>query len=152
MHVLNRENAIALLKGMLAAQKRPVIHFIRSEEVLGPKQNRHTYRFFVINSGELFNISALITAAFAATVQDRSQAFSVNSLGPDDDLKQFWEGLQRLTELSHLDMVDLLTGANNAVDMTINPGVMEFFPDEAVYLAQAPRFPTNNITEDSEPL
>src|ERR1700759_1852675 len=107
MHVLTRDNAIALLKGMLAAQKRPAIHFLRSEEVLSPKQMRHTYRFFISNIDELFNVSGLITAIFASTVQDRSQAFSVNSLSAEDDLKQFWDALKRVTGMERLELSDI---------------------------------------------
>lgn len=147
MHVLTRDNAIALLKGMLAAQSRPVIHFIRSEDVLGPKQIRHTYRFYIVNSGDLFNVSGLVTAAFAVAVQDRSQAFSVNALSADDDLKQFRDALQKFTELPQLALIDLLTGANNAIDMAISPSMLGFFPDDngTMVVPPSPRFTAEQL-------
>jgi hypothetical protein len=148
MHVLNRDNAIALLKGMLAAQRRPAIHFIRSEEVLSSKQLRHTYRFFIINIDELFNVSGLITAVFASTVQDRAQAFSVNSLNAEDDLKQFWDALKRFTEIERLELIDILTGTSNVLDLTINQNVLDLFPNEDICLTQNPRFSTNSINPE----
>lgn len=128
MPVFNRENALALLKGMLAAQTRPAIHFIRGEETLAPKQFKHTYRFFVINRDNIFNVSGIITAAFGVTVNDRSQAFSINSLTSEEDLKQFSDAIRRFTELP-VTFVDLLTGAADVLEIIISAQVEEFFTE-----------------------
>lgn len=118
------------MKGMLAAQTRPVIHFIRSEEVLGPKQFKHVYRFFIVNVSEIFNISGLVTAAFNVPVNDRSQCFSVNAMSADEDLKSFADAVRRFTEIPNVVLVDILTGANEVLDLVINPNMGCFLPDD----------------------
>ena len=130
MLVLTRENAISLLKGLLAAQRRPAIHFIRSEDVLGPKQIKHTYRFFVVNVSEIFNVSGLVTAAFGVIVNDRSQAFSVNALNAEEDLKQFTDAIRRFVEIPNLILIDLLIGATDVLELVINQNMNCFMPDD----------------------
>jgi hypothetical protein len=149
MLVFNKENAIALLQGLLAAQTRPAIHFVRNEDVLAPKQIKHNYRFYIANVSEIFNVSGLITAAFGAHVNDRSQTFSVNSLNSEEDLKQFSDAIRRFTGIPNLILVDLLTGATDVLDMVINPNMQCFMPDDnGSMVTQSPRFNIPPILDD----
>jgi hypothetical protein len=147
MFEFNRESAIALLKGMLAAQTRPAIHFIRAEDVMGPKQIKHTYRFFVVNRSEIYNVSGLITAIFGVTVHDRSQAFSINALSADEDLKNFGEAIRRFTELP-VTLVDLLVGATDVLNFVINPMLLEFISEPEVRVSS--RFPAITLPPEAD--
>jgi hypothetical protein len=152
MPVFNKENAIALLKGMLAAQTRPVIHFIRSEDVLGPKQFKHTYRFFIASDNQIFNVSGLITAIFAVVVHDRSQTFSINNLNAEEDLKQFSDAIMRVTGLPNLVLTDIVMGAEDVLDLVISPGMLGFFPDDNGAMAVShSRFSIPPIIDPEQP-
>ena len=128
MAKFNKDNCIALVTAMLEAQKQPVLHYVRNNESLGSGKFKHTYRFFIINDGNVFNVSGAITAAFGAEVNDRSMLYSINTMAPEDDLKAFSDAIRKFTGMTDLALKDLVEGAKEVLIFQISPEVFEFFP------------------------
>jgi hypothetical protein len=117
----------ALLKGMLSTRNHPTIHYLYNEEQVG-SQIKHTYKFYIITQGRIFNVSGIITMIFGVTVQDRSQAFSINTLPRNEDTKAFTDALKKQLDLPDLILEDLILTAEQPLEYTIAPSVLEFLP------------------------
>jgi hypothetical protein len=117
---------------MLAAQERPVIHFVRADEALGPKQWKHTYRFFILTPTGLYNISGAITACFGVNVNDRSQAFTINGLSAEEDLKSFTDAVQKFTGLPVM-LEDLILSAKEILEFSWTDSATKFLPENTEY-------------------
>ena len=124
--VYNKTTCLALLKGMLTKHNYPAIHYLYNEEPAVGGQIKHNYKFFVLVKNRIFNVSGVISMIFGVTVQDRSQAFSINTLTKTDDVKAFTKALREHTELDNLFIEDLLQTAEQPMEYTISSAVTEF--------------------------
>jgi hypothetical protein len=127
MPVFNKESCIQLIQSMLAQQEVPVIHFVHQNEPLGTSF-KHIYRFFIINSSGIYNISGAVTAAFGVSVTDRSQTYSINNMSPEEDLKSFTASIKAFTKIPNLVLLDLIMSAKDTLQFNFNPEVTSFFP------------------------
>jgi hypothetical protein len=113
---------------MLVNHNSPIIHYLYGEEQLSGGQIKHTYKFFIVVRNRIFNVSGLISMAFGVTVQDRSQAFSVNTLPKSEDVKAFTDALRKHIGLDELTLEDLVVSAEQPMEYILSPAVMEFMP------------------------
>jgi len=145
MAKFNKDTCIQILRAMLLDKRRPAIHYIHQDEKIG-SQIKHCYRFFVLNNGGHYNVSGLIAAAFGVNVNDRSQAFSVNTLSHEDDVLGFRNSLAQLLDIPGLVLEDLILSAKDTLIFGISPQAAEFLP-----LANMP-VPDRNSDEKPEPI
>jgi hypothetical protein len=113
---------------MLDDQSKPVIHYVRQDDAMPNKMMKHTYRFFIINSTGIYNVSGAITAAFNVGVTDRSMTYSVNNLSPEDDLTSFTNAIKEFTKLPNLVLQDLILSARDTLEFSFSPEVAMYFP------------------------
>lgn len=111
---------------MLANHNRPTIHYLYGEDQLGGGQIRHNYKFFIVVRNRIFNVSGIISMLFGVMVQDRHQAFSINTMPKTEDVKGFTDALRKHIGLEELVLEDLLLNAEQPMEYTIAPGVLEF--------------------------
>jgi hypothetical protein len=128
MPVFNKDSCIQLIQNMLAQLPNPVIYFVRQDEPLAGNNIKHIYRFFIVSPQGIYNISGAVTAAFGVVVTDRSQVFAINSLSPEDDLKQFTNSLRNFTKFPNLTLQDLVMSAKDTLELHFSPEIAPFFP------------------------
>lgn len=126
MAKFNKDNCVAILKGMLS-DERPTIYYVSQDERTG-NLTKHTYKFFILNPCGHYNVSGLISAAFGVNVQDRSSAFSINQMSHDDDVKAFRDSLAKIVGEPDLILEDLITSAKETLEFGISPHAIEFLP------------------------
>lgn len=130
MAKFDKETCINILKGMLL-DDRPVIHYVSQDEPVGGmtvKQTKHTYKFFIVNQCGHYNVSGLISAVFGVNVNDRSSAFSINTLTAEEDIKNFRNALSKILEIDDLILEDLITSAKDTLVFGISPQATQFLP------------------------
>jgi hypothetical protein len=144
MAKFNKDTCIQILRAMLL-DDRPAIHYIHQDEKIG-SQTKHSYRFFVLNNCGHYNVSGLIAAAFGVNVNDRSQAFSVNTLSHEDDVLGFRNSLAQLLGIPELIIEDLILSAKDTLIFGFSPQAAEFLP-----LVNMP-IPDHDSDEKQEPV
>jgi hypothetical protein len=126
MAKFNRDTCIQILRAMLL-DERPTIHYLHQDEKIG-SQIKHNYRFFVLNNCGHYNVSGLVSAAFGVNVNDRSQAFSVNTLSHEEDIIGFRNNLAKLLSIPELILEDLILSAKETLVFGFSPQAAEFLP------------------------
>jgi hypothetical protein len=116
-----------MLRGLLTGP-RNVINYIQDSVQLNQNQWRHVYRFFVVNSAGLYNISGLITMIFNVKVSDRAQTVSLTQMNAEQDREAFTNALRKQLDLPDLVLEDLLLTAKETLEFVISPMAYEFFP------------------------
>jgi hypothetical protein len=144
MAKFNKNTCTQILSAMLL-DERPAIHYLHVDEKIG-SQTKHNYRFFVLNNCGHYNVSGLVTACFGVNVNDRSQAFSINTLSHEEDVMGFRNNLAQILGIPELILEDLILSAKETLVFGFSPQAAEFLP-----IANMPG-PDRESDEKQEPI